>query len=276
MASRRWASSAPSSGRLASSRPRSGRGSTRCRRAGRRRHRCASGGGQVDPCVNAQIGLLQVAPSRETTARSAVSSRRAPSVGDRLDGSQRLIVAVAGLQQQCALACCRGHRLARQRKGDLAPRVPAGAGRRLRGRSRRAHPRPACAAGCRRCRAAQLPRGRAGTASSWARRRRLAVPTLAPSGTSSSEEPTPIQASAGSSRGGTAGEHQALGQLRRARPWPSARRSPPRPRAAPAPPHARTEPCPQPPRPKRPRPAHAPQASQRLARPELTPAHCRE
>ena len=116
----------------------------------------------------------------------------------------RGLVVAAHLQGQRALARRRHHLLAGEREADLRRRGRAGAARRRRARSRRARPRRAC-----RSRVSTLPcssstrrSGRA--ASSWARRRRLAVPTRAPSGTSSSEAPTPIQASAGSSRAGTA------------------------------------------------------------------------
>ena len=100
-------------------------------------------------------------------------------------------------------------------KGDLdvAPE-PAEAGG-WRGRSRRSRPSASLRAGCRRCRAARRSRGRGAAASSCERRRRLEVPTRAPSARSSSEPASPMKASVGSSRAGHADERQPLGQLAR-------------------------------------------------------------
>ena len=89
-----------------------------------------------------------------------------------------------------------GRRSARPARAAAARRRPA--------RSRRPRRRRACAGGCRRCRAAAPPRGRAGARASRPPRRADDVPTRAPAGSSASEPNGPQQASRASSRGGIA------------------------------------------------------------------------
>ena len=203
VASRRWASSAPSRvGSVPSPSIRS------------RIHSLPSGEADegLDPhdaglgsrsAARPRAGCCRWRQQRDDGALGGQLAQRGP-VGERLDDrGQGSLVARAGLQQQRALAGRRRHRLVRQREGASASRP-----------SRR---RPATAstiavevllgelaqAGV--DVAVQLAHPRSGrAASSWALRRRLAVPTRAPSGTSSRPEPAPTQTSAGSFRAGTA------------------------------------------------------------------------
>ena len=148
-------------------------------------------------------GLLQVALSRVTTVRSAVSSR---SAGPSTIGSTALSAAsspsrvwstrepwpaaatIASAGRAKATSSSRPSRRRPARASTSASTSPAAS------LPSRVSTLPCSSTGSRSGRAAQ----------SCARRRRLAVPTRAPSGTSASEAPGPTQASAGSSRGGTA------------------------------------------------------------------------
>ena len=91
--------------RLGRRRPRSGRAATRCRRAGRRRLRSASSRRRRRSGRGRRSGSSQVASSRATAARSAVSSRSARFVDRSAStAAQRRLVAGADLQHQRALA----------------------------------------------------------------------------------------------------------------------------------------------------------------------------
>ena len=148
-------------------------------------------------------GLLQVAPSSETTVRSAVSSRsagpsvigsttpRAASSPSRICRTSEPWPAAGVIDSPASakeISSCRPSRRSPATASTIASTSPSPSLR------RRVSTLP--------CSSLTSRSGRA--ASSCARRRRLAVPTRAPSGTSSRLAPTPIQASAASSRGGTA------------------------------------------------------------------------
>ena len=210
--SRRSASWAPAAA-ARSRRPRPGRGSTRCRRAGRRRPRRRG---------------------RSPSTRAWTPSGRRAGRLEQGDGG-----ALGGQLAQRALVAdplppLRGPRSSSARTWRTSAPWPA-AGVIVSAGIAKADlvlaPEPAQAGGGEDDRvelalgelaqpgvdvAVQLLDPRSGrAASSWARRRRLAVPTRAPSGTSSSEAPAPIQASAGSSRAGTAAIASPSGISRR-------------------------------------------------------------
>ena len=207
-------------------RPRPGRGSTRCRRGGRRRLDLYRG----SPSTRAwtPIGVAQLASSRPR--RRARRSARAAPRRRRSARRRRRPASFVGarLEDERALSRGRGHQLGRDRGRRSRPRAPAGAGPRRRARSRPARPRRACAAGCRRCRAARSPAGRgarraAGRGGAGWRSR-----PGRPRARRRARTAAPIQASAGSSRAGTAAIVKPSEHLRGAGPWPSGRRSRPR------------------------------------------------
>ncbi len=230
-------------------------------------------GGQLGPAVDAERAVAGRAEQRDHRALGGQLAQRRP-VGDRLDRSQRRLVAVASLQQQRALAGRRRHRLARQREGDLAlPSQPPQPGD---GEDDRvdAPPPRACAGGCRHCRAALPRRGRAG--------RRAA----GRAGAGSPSPPGPPRARPRGwsrrrprHRPGPRGRARRRASARRSaprgRPWPSGRRGRPRRRAAPARPRARSAPCRPARRPTTPRPAPRRRASPPPVLPEPWPVRCR-
>ena len=218
-------------------------------------------------------GLLQLASSRATTVRSAVSSRERRPVGDRLDRRS----ACSSPSRVCSSSApwppARGHRLARQREGDLvlaAQPAQAGDGEhdpvevallelpqagvdvavqldRPPGRgARRAAARAGAGSRCRPGRPAAPPRARSRSRSRRRRDPRAAAPRRSP----------------GPRAAPPAG------------PWPSARRGRHRRRAAPARPRVRSGPCRPDRRRRRPRPARRRRASRRPGPPGQAPAHC--
>ena len=117
-------------GRLARRPPRPGRGSTRCRRGGRRRRRsrCRS---PSTPSAWTPIGVAQVASEQRDDGALGGQLDAAPrSSPIAAAAPPRLLVAGPGLEHQRALAGRRGHRLGRDREGDLVlapqPAQPGG------------------------------------------------------------------------------------------------------------------------------------------------------
>ncbi len=191
-----------------------GRAPTRCRRAGRRRRRSASGrrarrpwrGRRSGCCRSRRAGRRRCARRSARAARLRRRSGRPPAAPPRR--SSRIcsssepwpaagVIDSAGIGK--AISSARPSRRSPATASTIASSSPSASLR------SRVSTLP--------CSSLTSRSGRA--ASSCARRRRLAVPTLAPSGTSSSEDPTPIQASARILPRRHRGQHQPLGQLRR-------------------------------------------------------------
>ena len=131
-----------------------------------------------------------------------------------------------------------GHEVERRR---VARRARAARARPRRARSRRPRRRRACAAACRRCRAARRPRGPAARTSSCARRRSELVPTRAPSAGRERGRAVRAACAAPARRARSPAAASRRSRSRRparpGRPWPSAPRG--RSRPPPAPPRSR-------------------------------------
>ena len=182
-------------------RARPGRGPTRCRPGARRRHR--SRGARPRARRGPRSGWRRSRrgsrrPPAPRSARPAPARRRSPPPPRSPRRPRPGPAAPAPPAPQPASSPRPGSRT-RPRPRGPSRRSPAAA-RTIASRSPSASRRSLVSTlPC------SSPTSRSGRAArSWARRRRLAVPTRAPSGTASSEEPAPIQTSAGSSRSGTA------------------------------------------------------------------------
>ena len=212
--------------------PRARRGATRCRRAGRRSARSR----MRPPCSSVALDAdRRVAARVERRDHGALGGQLAErsALGDRLPRPPRPGRPARASSASAPWPGAGVSSLRLDREGDLlAAPEPAQPGGREHDRVEvalleLAQPRVDVAA--------QLDDLEVGpAASSWARRRRLAVPTRAPCGTSSSEVDVARRRRRAGPRAPARRRSRAPRAARPAGPWPSGRRGRPRRRAAPA------------------------------------------